>query len=160
MDRKEAVIVSLPNVLSKKRLSVTKEAIGKHDDVDEFAYLQGVQLPRAIDHGDISLLIGDDVPEAIKPVAIRESRNVGPYAVKALLGCTLNRPLNRCSKDKHSFFTRATASADDPLSNQLKRYFNQEFDESIADHTKAMSVEDKHALKIFEESAQLVKSHY
>ena len=45
---------------------------------------KGCNLPRAIDHGDISLLIGVDVPEALQTVAIRESRSGGPYAVKAL----------------------------------------------------------------------------
>ena len=78
LDQKEAVIVSLPNVFSTKRLNVTKEAVGTQEDVDEFAYLQGVQLPRAIDHGDISLLIGVDVPEALQPVAIRDLETEDP----------------------------------------------------------------------------------
>ena len=59
--------------------------------------------------------IGVDVPEAVQQVAIRESRNGGPYAVNTLFGWTLNGPLNRCSKDKHCFLTRATASSDEPF---------------------------------------------
>ena len=45
-----------------------------------------------------------------------------------------------------------TASRDDLLSNQLKRYFNQQFNESMFVDVKMMSVEGKCALKIFEES--------
>ena len=47
LDQKEAVIVSLPNVFSMKRLKVTKEAIGTQEDVGEFAYLQGVQFTKS-----------------------------------------------------------------------------------------------------------------
>ena len=97
LDLEETVIVSLPNVFSVQKLNITKDAIGRQEDVDEFAYLQGVQLPRAIDHGDVSLLIGIDVPEALQPVEIH---NGGPYAVKAMLGWALNGPLNRRSTGK------------------------------------------------------------
>ena len=54
----------------------------------------------------------------------------------------------------------ATSSSDEFLSNQLKSYFNQDFNESLADDGKMMSVQDMHALKIFEASAHLVNSHY
>ena len=143
-----------------QNLNVAKDAIGRQEDVDEVAYLQGVKLPRAIDYGDISLLIGVDVPEALQPVEIRKSRSGGPYAVKALFGWTLNGPLNRYSNDQQCFFMSATSSSDELLSNQLKLYFNHEFNESIAVAGKTMSVEDKRSLQIFENSAQLVKGHY
>jgi len=160
LDLEEAVIVSLPNVFSVQNLNIAKDAIARQEDVNEIAYLQGVQLPKAIDYVEVSLLIGVDVPEALQPVEIRKSRNGGPYAVKTLFGWTLNGPLNRCSEDQHCFFTSATTSSDELLSIQLKRYFNQEFNESIAVAGKNMSVEDKRALQIFEKSAQLVKGHY
>ena len=160
LDHEETVKISLTNVFSVQTLNVTKDTIGRQESVHNFAYLQGVQLPRTFDLGDDSLLIGADVPEALQPVEIRKSRNGGPYAVKTMSRWTLNGPLNRRSKGKHCFFMSATASHDDLLSNQLRRYFNQEFSESMAADMKIMPVEDKHALKIFEESTQLVKGHY
>ena len=61
--------------ISVKKLNVTKDAIGRQEDVDEFAYLQSAQLPRTIDPGDVSRLTGVDVPEVPKPVEICKSRN-------------------------------------------------------------------------------------
>ena len=160
LDLDEDVLVELPNVFSVQQLNISKDAIARQEDVDRLAYLQGVQLPRAIDNGEISLLIGVDVPEALQPVEIRKSRNGGPFAVKTRFGWTLNGPLNRSSRGKYCFFMNATSSSDEFLSNQLKNYFNQDFNESLADDGKMMSVQDKRALKIFEESAHLVNGHY
>ena len=100
------------------------------------------------------------MPEALQPVEIRKSRNGGPFAVKTRFGWTLNGPLNRSSRSKYCFFMNAKSSSDEFLSNQLKNYFNQDFNESLADERKMMSVQDKRALKIFEESAHLVNGHY
>lgn len=160
LDLDEDVSVELPNVFSMQQLNISKDAIARQEDIDRLAYLQGVQLPRAIDHGEISLLIGVDVPEALQPVEIRKSRSGGPYAVKTKFGWTLNGPLDRSNRSKYCFFMNATSSSDEILSNQLKHYFNQDFNESLADDGKMMSVQDKRALEIFEESAQLVNGHY
>ena len=61
LDLDDDVLVELPNAFSMQQLNISKDAIARQEDVDRLAYLQGVQLPRAIDNGEISLLIGADV---------------------------------------------------------------------------------------------------
>ena len=102
-DLDEDVLVELPNVFSMQQLNISKDAIAKQEDVDRLAYLQGVQLPRAIDNGEISLLIGVHVPEGLQPVEIHKSTNGGPFAVNTRFGWTLNGPLNRSSRGKYCF---------------------------------------------------------
>ena len=45
------------------------------------------------------------------------------------------------------------------LSEQLKRYFSYDFSKSFVDGKKMMSVEDKKALLILEDSVQLIEGH-
>ena len=85
MDLDEKVRVHLSNVFSVQRLNVSKDAMATQGDMDRLAYLQGVELPRAIDHGKVSLLIGIDVPEALEPVEIRRSLKRGFPKQKCLL---------------------------------------------------------------------------
>ena len=54
-----------------RRLNVSKDALTTQGDVSGLAYLQGVDLPRMIGHGKVSLLIGADVLEALEPVEVR-----------------------------------------------------------------------------------------
>ena len=90
LDLDEDVLVELPNVFSIQQLNISKDAIATQKDVDRLTYLQGLQLPRALDNGEINLLIGVDVPEALQPVEIRKSRNGGPFAVQTRFGWALN----------------------------------------------------------------------
>ena len=50
--------------------------------------------------------------------------------------------------------------SDDSLNDQLHQYFNQEFNECLADDRKMMSLEDRKALSVYEESAFVVNHHY
>ena len=54
----------------------------------------------------------------------------------------------------------AQTAVSDALSEQLKRYFSYDFSESLVDGKKMMSVEDKKALSVFEDSVQLIEGHY
>ena len=73
---------------------------------------------------------------------------------------TLNGPLDSSSRSTYCMFVNTIFPSDEYLCSQFKSYFNQDFSESIADDKKNLSVQDKHALKTFEESVQLVNGHY
>ena len=86
-----------------RRLNVSKDALTTQGDVSGLAYLQGVDLPRMIGHGKVSLLIGADVLEALEPVEVRCSINGGPYAVKTKFGWTLNGPQDSSNRSVSQF---------------------------------------------------------
>ncbi|MAG86092.1 MAG: hypothetical protein CMB97_01610 [Flavobacteriaceae bacterium] len=71
----------------------------------------------------------------------------------------MNGPTGRLeAKQKHCY--HLNSSKDDLLDEQLRRYFNQEFNESFADESKMMPVEDRRAFSVFKESARKVDGHY
>ena len=160
MDLDENVMIEVPTAFSVKKLNVSLESITKQDDVDNWSYLNGVTVPRALTNHDVGLLIGVDVPEALEPEEIRRAQDGGPYAVKTKFGWTLNGPLGRYGKERKQCYLIPSCENDDMLEKQFKQYINRDFCESTAYSCKAMSMEDKKALAVLEDTAKLVDGHY
>ncbi len=85
------------------------------------------------------------MPQALEPKEVRESQNGGPYATRTLLGWAINGPLGRTGKAKRiTNFVRA----DTALDHQFQRFCNMEFNDSLLDNERALSLEDRRALTI------------
>ena len=61
--------------------------------MDKWPYLKDINLPN-ID-AEVELLMGSDVLKALEPQEVKRSEDGGPYAVRTLLGWTINGPLGR-----------------------------------------------------------------
>lgn len=154
-DLEENNFIELPLVFSTPKLPVASESVPRQEDVDRWPHLKGVRVAEI--NADVGLLIGHDVPKALEPKEVRESQNGGPYAAKTLLGWAINGPLGRNGSAKRtSNFIRA----DTALDQQFQRFCNMEFNDSLLDNERAMSLEDKRALNIMESTAVLKEGHY
>lgn len=106
-DLDENNAISLPEVLCRPSIPVSKDEIPTQEDADRWQYLQGhVYLPTI--NAKVELLIGANVPQALQPKQIIGSQDGGPYATKVALGWIINGPVGRkLGKAMHaSFFTR------------------------------------------------------
>ena len=92
--------VELPTVFLTPQLPVSKNSIPQQEDVSKYPYLKGIQLPGIDAH--IGLLIGNDVLKALEPKQVIASIDKGLYAVKTILGWTLNGPLDRKGNIHHT----------------------------------------------------------
>ncbi|XP_049896027.1 uncharacterized protein LOC126387557 [Epinephelus moara] len=81
----------LPGIYTQKTMPVHKGNIPHQNDINCWPHLRDVHLPE-ID-SEIELLIGSDVPKALEPLDVIRSVGDGPYAVKTMLGWTVNGPL-------------------------------------------------------------------
>ena len=79
-------------VYSRPSLLVSTAAIGTQEDVNHWPHLKGIDLPRI--EAEIGL-ISSDVPQAMQPKEVRESKNRGPFAMRTVLGWMLSGPLGR-----------------------------------------------------------------
>ena len=123
-------------------------------------HLKGVKFPRLEgEEKAVSILIGNDVPEAHWVYDERRGRRKQPYAVRTPLGWTLIGRLNRSSAAKEAQVNYIRGSHE-MLSSQLRRMYDAEFSECLASSKLAMSGEDRRALAILENSARLVDDHY
>ena len=148
-------IVELSNVFSRVKLPVTVEDIAVQSDMERWFYLKDINLP-CID-ANINLLIGSDVPKALEPQEVQRSKNGGPYALQTLLGWTINGPLGRPSKSSR---TTNHIQSHAVLDQQFTRFCEMEFNDSQFSIKKGMLQDDKRALAIIQESAELCDGHY
>lgn len=85
--------ISLPKVYTQNKIPVSKDNIITKKDLKDWPHLDHIQLDE-ID-ADIELLIGTDIPRAMEPWHVINSKNNGPYAVKTLLGWVVSGPLKQ-----------------------------------------------------------------
>ena len=93
----------------------------------------------------------------LEPHEVLRSEDGGPYAVRTLLGWTINGPLGRPSKSSR---TANRIQSHAVLDQQFVRFCEMEFNGSQFSIEKGLSQDDKRALAIMEESAELRGGHY
>ena len=99
-DLEERNCVELPEVFSCPKLPVSANDTRQQSDVDRLQHLEGIQLTSI--YSDVDLLIGNDVVKALEPKQVIESQDGGHYAVRTVLGWTINGPLGRKEMQTHS----------------------------------------------------------
>ena len=152
-DMDEENFVELPKVFTTEKIPVSESSIARQEDT--WPHLKNVQLIKI--NCTFSLLIGNDVPRALEPKEVIECSGKGPYAIRTVLGWTVNGPLGRRGKDKRSVnFIRS----DNDLNEQFQKFCDMEFNDSTYHGRAEMSKEDSRALGLIEDSTQLKGGHY
>ncbi|KAL0152844.1 hypothetical protein M9458_051849, partial [Cirrhinus mrigala] len=152
----------LPEVYTQKSMPVSKANIPTQSDLVRWPYLNHVTLP-LIEAG-VELLIGANVPEALEPWQVVRGQRNGPYAVKTILGSTVNGPLKGMEKDgtfcndqPQVTVNRISVSRLDEL---WKQQFRTDFPETAQDELVAMSKEDIQFMDMVSQSVKLRDGHY
>ena len=156
-DLQEKNAIELPSVYSCENLPVAAKDIPTQVDVNQWPYLKGIKLP-SIESDKVDLLIGNDVPKALEPKQVRESQQGGPYAIKTVLGWTINGPLGKKTSSQDHLVNLINANVQ--LNEQFRRYCDMEFNETKVYDERTMSQEDVKALDIMKGSARIVNGHY
>ncbi|KAG1936405.1 hypothetical protein F2P79_018737 [Pimephales promelas] len=151
----------LPDIYTQKNMPVHRGNIPRQKDLQRWPHLKHVQI-REID-SDIDLLIGSNVPRALEPWQVARSTEGGPYAVKTMLGWTVNGPLRRdecreiTSGQPDVTVNRISiANLKDLWNEQLKA----DFPECSQDEQMGLSREDCQFMEFVTKSAKLVDGHY
>ncbi|XP_078619097.1 uncharacterized protein LOC144886352 [Branchiostoma floridae x Branchiostoma japonicum] len=150
MDLKGENTIPIATAYTQGKIPASKENIVSTKDLKAWPHLKEVDVPKI--NADIGLLIGNNVPKAVEPWQVINSQGDGPYAVRSLLGWSVNGPLKGASDDK------ATVNRIS-LDQQLTEYFNGDFNETKEDK-KEMSVEDQRFMKIVSEGTRKEDGHY
>eukprot|EP00112_Aurelia_sp_Birch-Aquarium-sp1_P003846 Seg1433.7 transcript_id=Seg1433.7/GoldUCD/mRNA.D3Y31 product="hypothetical protein" protein_id=Seg1433.7/GoldUCD/D3Y31 len=156
MDLDNTVSIDVPQAFVVKKLNISKDAVATQEDVKSWPYMNDMVLPTKLEDCTVNLLIGVDIPEALQPEEIRRGENGGPFAVRTKFGWTLNGPLGQAEVAAAHCCTTSTNQTTDLLGEQLRKYFNHEFDDCISDDKKLMSGNDKKALKILKSQQNYV----
>ena len=78
----------MPDIFTQRRMPVNRSNVPRQEDLHKWPHLQHVYLPEI--YTDVELLIGMNVPKALEPLEVIRSVEEGPYAIKTMLGWTVN----------------------------------------------------------------------
>ena len=151
-------VVQLPKVYALPNLPSLESCIASAGDIRKWPHLKDLRLPQ-VDKSGVSILIGQDVPEALWPLELRKGEEGQPYATRTRLGWTLNGPLeSECLVEESPFSN--LAHADERLDAQVEQFWKLETSEALANSLPQFSVNDKRAVDIWERSVDVVDGHY
>ena len=83
--------IELPEVFTQHTIPINRLNIRSEEDIKQWPYLDEVKLKFI--GAEVNLLIGVNVPKAMKPLKVINSQDNGPYAVLTHLGWIVNGPL-------------------------------------------------------------------
>ena len=117
----------------------------------------GVNIPE-LTNTEVTLLIGTDVPEVHWKLEERHGRRKEPYAIRTLLRWSVAGLMGTVpASDVSSFVVR---KEDKFLGQTVEKVFQMDFSELSYSESPSMSLEDKKAVSIMEESLDVVNGHY
>ncbi|XP_013409838.1 uncharacterized protein LOC106173299 [Lingula anatina] len=141
----ETLIYDMTDILTRPKLNIGTDKIVTQEELDNWQHLKDIKLPD-VEIDQVHILIGQDMPELLKPREIREGKTGMPYAVRTALGWTINGPIGERSRENvSSYFVNTSNEPQDQIKNlcQLDGH-----DEDFS----AMSVNDKKVMTIWENS--------
>ncbi|KAK3518715.1 hypothetical protein QTP70_008921 [Hemibagrus guttatus] len=115
------------------------------------------------ENADVELLIGMNVPRVLEPLEVIRSVDKGPYAIKTMLGWTVNGPLGGGCCDGPDVYqsagtiNRISAVTLDEL---WKQQFKTDFPECSQEEQPGLSREDCRFLEMVNNTVKLVDGHY
>ncbi|XP_028312818.1 uncharacterized protein LOC114469473 isoform X2 [Gouania willdenowi] len=134
--------IELPEVYAQDNIPVTKDNIPHQEDIISWPHLKEVKLPTI--EAEIGLLIGANVPKAMEPLQVVNSVDDGPYAVRTILGWTVNGPLKGGSEMDSDKLTEVTANRISVarLEELWQLQFKQDFPDAGQNEDIEMSKDD------------------
>ncbi|KAK2910703.1 hypothetical protein Q8A73_008418 [Channa argus] len=153
--------IELKEVFSQKAIPVSRNNIPRQEDIDKWPHLKGVQVP-LIDAA-IGLLIGTDAAKMMEPKEVIPSVDDGPFAVRTILGWTVNGPLkvDGCNTSRNEIMQAVSNRVSVArLEDLWKQQFKYDFPEDGQEERYEMSKADRLFMERVRQSARLVDGHY
>lgn len=148
-------IIKAPKVMTMPTLHLHPNDVTR-EDMSKWQHLQDLNIP-AVDSTCVEMIIGQDVPEALKPIEVKTGPRGAPYAVKTALGWTVNGPFHKDHlKDEAS--SCHMVQNDAKLQQQVERFW--QLDNVSQDNGDCLSINDGKVIKLWDEKAELKDGHY
>ena len=151
--------VVLPKVYGIETFPSLTDSVACKADMTQWSHLRGLNIH---EFKDISILIGQDVPQALMPLEVRRGKDDEPYAVRTALGWTVNGPVSEDTSvaDALCSFICAGESIEPSLDAQVQQFWKIDTGDAIADSELQLSVNDKKVIDLWEQSVTMVDGHY
>lgn len=150
----------LKNVRTLPRLNIGLSCLASKEDCAKWPHLEDIPMADTSQADDVSLIIGQDHPDLLRPEEIRVgvSRAGEPYATRTVLGWAINGPIDSHQMDKkrHSqYFVNTSHSPD--LNESVQKFWHLDDPEALKTE---MSIRDQKVLDFWEDSAVKDNENY
>ena len=112
--------------------------------------------------GTRGLRVHHFTPSALVPLEVRQAKEGEPYAVRTMLGWTLNGPLTDGYPEARAacHFIQADTGPDKGLEAQVERFWKLDIGQTLAGSVPQMSQDDKRVMEVWNQSIELKDQHY
>ena len=141
-----------------KDLAIPLKHATSSNDIKRCPHLQHIRCPD-VERKKISVLIGTNIQEAFVPLEVKKGKPNEPLAIRSCLGWSI---LGRCpsSNIKRQFNLNQICHEEPSLSRQLEEFWKVESYGTNKHEAKPLSVEDRKAEGIIENTITKVDGHY
>ena len=150
------------DVIVTDNFDVHLKVVPRKENLLRWKHLSDVNFPD-VQCGGIRMLIGADNPEVFITEQVRIGGAGEPWAFKYKLGWALMGPTNHARSNRVDVHPLQRSFGDPEelcLEEKVRRYFQADGLGVVSDTQKVMSVDDRKALKMMEESTTIVDNHY
>ena len=126
--------------------------------LEQWPHLREVRFPE-VERRKISILLGTNIQEAFVPLDVRKGNRNEPLAIKSCLGWSILGGFSNLQSHSQGQ-VNLISSEDVSLNDQLEEFWKIESYGTARSETKPLSVEDRRALKLIDNSISLLDGHY
>ncbi|XP_059085647.1 uncharacterized protein LOC131882509 [Tigriopus californicus] len=155
-DLKNENTVTLPEVLPYKDLPVDRGDIPTQDQIISLPHL--AKLPIQWSAAKVGVLIGMNVPGALRPLKVVQGKDDKPYALWTKLGWTIHGPMGRNSNRRHKCNLIQIDNGN--IKDMVQKLYDHDVPDPDGAAALGLSLEDRQWLKHVEGGARLVDGQY
>ena len=152
-DLRSSFKVRFKDVYVTSQFPCLRSSVATKRDIEGWSHLTDIPISNS---EDVSLLIGQNQPEAMEIKEIRYGEAGQPYAVRYALGWTVSGPVSF----QHSMQTVTTnfAIEDHALDQQVSKFFQLDHVPNI--NPECYSLNDKRVIQLWDETTQVIDDRY
>jgi hypothetical protein len=148
--------LDLGSVRARSELHISHGNRVTEEEVERWPHLRELPLHHAESH-EVTLLIGQDCPEALIPLSIVAGGKGEPYAIRTRLGWTVSGPVSSSSKPAPAVYFQQGST--DQLLDKVSKFWQVD-SSGLYDQTNQTSVQDRGVLERWRASASHTDGHY
>ena len=148
--------LTIPQVFARPNLHLSSSNLVTEAEVQKWPHLKDLPLHHA-EIDDVTLLIGQDCPEALMPLTMIPGGKGEPYAIRTRLGWSVSGPVSNSMVKLPS--VSHYISNGNLLQEKVERFWQLE-SSGIYEQEKGMSVEDRRVLALWDEKVSFSGGHY
>ena len=148
--------VAIPHVYARPKLRLSSSNLITETEVQRWPHLRDLPLHHA-EIEEVTLLIGQDCPEALMPLTVVPGGKGEPYAIRSRLGWTVSGPVS--SNAGRDSYASHYISRGKLLEDKVDRFWKIE-SSGIYEHEKGTSIEDRQVMALWDEKREFTDGHY